>query len=120
MRWGSGLGRRWRPSTWGAKTGSRSGWRRCGAGCGRRGCGAGRGSGGGQRRERKAHLGELVQMDGSFHDWLEGRGSGGCRMNRVDDATGTTLCRLGEEETIWAAGGVLRAGIERYGVPRAL
>ncbi len=73
-----------------------------------------------QRRERKAHFGELVQMDGSFHDWLEGRGSGGCRMNRVDDATGTTLCRLGEEETIWAAGGVLRAGIERYGVPRAL
>jgi hypothetical protein len=38
----------------------------------------------------------------------------------VDDATGTTLCRLGEEETIWAAVGVLRAWIERYGVPRAL
>jgi hypothetical protein len=41
-------------------------------------------------------------------------------MNMVDDATGTTLCRLGEEETIWAAVGVLRAWIERYGVPRAL
>jgi hypothetical protein len=27
----------------------------------------------------------------------------------VDDATGTTLCRLGKEETIWAAVGVLRA-----------
>jgi len=25
-------------------------------------------------RERKAHLGEMVQMDGSHHDWLEGRG----------------------------------------------
>jgi transposase len=25
-----------------------------------------------QRRERKLHFGELVQMDGSFHDWLEG------------------------------------------------
>src|SRR6202453_2811783 len=24
-----------------------------------------------KRRERKEHLGELVQMDGSFHDWLE-------------------------------------------------
>jgi hypothetical protein len=41
-------------------------------------------------------------------------------MNMVDDATGTTLCRLGEEETIWAAVGVLKAWIERYGLPRAL
>ncbi len=53
-----------------------------------------------QRRERKAHFGELGQMDGSFPDWLEGRGPRGCVMNLVDDATGTTLCRLGEEETI--------------------
>src|SRR5438046_7716575 len=34
-----------------------------------------------QRRERKAHFGELVQLDGSFHDWLEGRGPHGCLMN---------------------------------------
>jgi len=73
-----------------------------------------------RRRERKAHFGELVQLDGSFHDWLEGRGPRGCLMNMVDDATGTTLCRLGKEETIWAAVGVLRAWIERYGVPQAL
>jgi len=73
-----------------------------------------------RRRERKAHFGELVQLDGSFHDWLEGRGPRGCLMNMVDDATGTTLCRLGQEETIWAAVGVLRAWIERYGVPQAL
>ncbi len=73
-----------------------------------------------QRRERKAHFGELVQLDGSFHDWLEGRGPRGCLMNMVDDATGTTLCRVGEEETIWAAAGVLQAWIGRYGVPQAL
>jgi hypothetical protein len=29
-----------------------------------------------QRRERKAHFGELVQLDGSFHEWLEERGPG--------------------------------------------
>ena len=73
-----------------------------------------------QRRERKAHWGELVQLDGSFHDWFEGRGPRGCLMNLVDDATGTTLCRLGEQETIWTAVGVLEAWIERYGVPVAL
>jgi transposase len=73
-----------------------------------------------RRRERKAHFGELVQLDGSFHEWLEGRGPQGCLMNMVDDATGSTLCRMGKEETIWAAVGVLRAWIERYGVPQAL
>jgi len=69
------------------------------------------------RRERKAHFGELVQLDGSFHEWLEGRGPRGCLMNMVDDATSA---RLGKEETIWAAAGVLRVWIEKYGVPRAL
>ena len=73
-----------------------------------------------QRRERKAHFGELVQLDGSFHDWLEGRGPRGCLMDMVDDATSTTQAHLGKEETIWAAAGVLRSWIQKYGVPRAL
>jgi len=61
-----------------------------------------------------------VQLDGSFHGWLEGRGPRGCLMDMVDDATSATQARLGKEETIWAAAGVLRAWIEKYGVPRAL
>jgi len=73
-----------------------------------------------KRRERKAHFGELIQMDGSFEDWLEGRGPYGCLMNLVDDATSRALCRLGEQETIWAAAGVLRLWIEEHGVPLAL
>jgi len=73
-----------------------------------------------QRRERKAHFGELVQLDGSFHLWYEARGPRGCLMNLVDDATGRTLARLGDEETIWAATDVLRRWIEAYGVPLAL
>ena len=73
-----------------------------------------------QRRERKAHFGELVQLDGSFHLWYEARAPRGCLMNLVDDATGRTLARLGGEETIWAAADVLRRWIEAYGVPLAL
>ena len=73
-----------------------------------------------QRRERREHFGELVQLDGSFPEWLEQRGPRGCLMNLVDDSTSATLGRLGEQETIWAAVGVLRAWIEKYGVPRAL
>ena len=73
-----------------------------------------------QRRERKEHFGELVQLDGSFHAWLEDRGPRGCLMNMVDDATSLTQARMGKEETIWAAVGVLRAWIKKHGVPRAL
>ncbi len=44
-----------------------------------------------RRRDRKQHFGELVQLDGSFHDWLEGRGPEGCMMTMTDDATSTQL-----------------------------
>ena len=73
-----------------------------------------------RRRERKEHFGELVQMDGSFHAWLEERGPEGCLIDMVDDATNQTWAQLGEQETIWAVADALRAWIERYGVPLAL
>jgi len=72
------------------------------------------------RRERKEHFGEMVQMDGSFHAWLEERGPQGCLIDLVDDATSTTWARLGEQETIWAVVDALRAWIERYGVPQSV
>jgi transposase len=73
-----------------------------------------------QRRERRRHFGELVQMDGSFHDWLEQRGPDGCMMNMVDDATSEVELRLGEEETIWAAANTLQDWVKKHGVPKAL
>jgi transposase len=73
-----------------------------------------------QRRERRAHFGELVQMDGSFHDWYQGRAPEACLMNMVDDATSTVEARLGDQETIWAAARVLKQWIEKHGVPLAL
>ena len=73
-----------------------------------------------RRRERKEHFGEMVQMDGSFHAWLEERGPEGCLIDMVDDATNQTCEQLGEEETIWAVADALRAWMEHYGVPLAL
>ncbi len=73
-----------------------------------------------RRRERKEHFGEMVQMDGSFHAWLEQRGPQGCLIDLVDDATSTTWAQLGEQETIWAVVDALRVWIERYGVPLAV
>src|ERR1700720_3740390 len=98
--------RRWPPNIWGKKTDSACMPRRCGAGWGRPGCGGERaGAPYRQRRERKAHFGELVQLDGSFHEWLEERGRRGCLMHMVDDATSTVSCQFSAEETIWAAVG---------------
>jgi hypothetical protein len=73
-----------------------------------------------KRRERRGHFGELVQMDGSFHEWYGKRAGKACLMNMVDDASSTVEARLGDEETIWAAARVLRQWIEKYGVPLAL
>ena len=73
-----------------------------------------------KRRERRAHFGELVQLDGSFHEWYQDRAGTGCLMNMVDDATSTVEAYLSEGETIWAAARVLRQWIEKHGVPLAL
>jgi transposase len=51
-----------------------------------------------QRRERKAHFGELVQIDGSHHDWFEGRGPICVFMGYIDDATNTVYGRFYDYE----------------------
>ena len=71
-------------------------------------------------RERRAHFGELVQMDGSHHQWFEQRAAKACLMNMVDDAQGTTLSWLAAEETIFAAMKLLWQWIDRYGIPQSL
>lgn len=71
-------------------------------------------------RARRGHFGELVQMDGSPHDWFEGRREKCCLMNMVDDASGVTLSNFEEEETTKGAMKLLWQWIDKYGVPAAL
>jgi transposase len=73
-----------------------------------------------QRRRRRARFGELVQFDGSHHEWFEERGQSCCLMNMVDDATGKTFGFLTSAETTVAAMRLLWGWIERYGIPQAL
>jgi Helix-turn-helix domain len=73
-----------------------------------------------QRRERKAQEGELVQMDGSEHDWFEGRGPRAVLMVMIDDATNRTYARFFEAETTVAAMDTFERYARRYGLPRAL
>jgi len=54
-----------------------------------------------QWRERKDHYGAMLQMDGSHHDWFEGRGPACVFMGYIDDATGRVYGRFyGYEGTI--------------------
>src|SRR4051812_49708168 len=72
------------------------------------------------RRDRRAHAGELVQLDGSPHDWLEGRGPRMTLVEFVDDATGRAYGRFYAEETTAAVMDCLGRDARRHGLPRAL
>jgi hypothetical protein len=71
-------------------------------------------------RERKARFGEMLQLDGSQHRWFGRHEPEACLMNMVDDATGTTLSLMTENESLEGAMRLLWHWIERYGVPVAL
>src|SRR5262245_297242 len=71
-------------------------------------------------RERRAHFGELVQLDGSHHEWVEQRAGRCCLMELIDDARSKRMARLSEQETIFSAMELLWRWIDRYGIPRAL
>jgi transposase len=72
-----------------------------------------------QRRERRAQFGDLIQMDGSIHDWF-GDGKYDCLINMVDDATGKTLSHLESGETTAGVMSALWKWIEKYGIPMAV
>jgi transposase len=73
-----------------------------------------------QRRTRKEHFGELVQMDGSHHDWFEGRRGKAVLMVLIDDATSEVFAWFSEGETTIAAMEAFSGYVEHYGLPRAL
>jgi transposase len=73
-----------------------------------------------QRRVRSARLGELVQLDGSPHDWLEGRGPRLTALGMQDDATGKILtAQFFSSETTFGYLCLLRQLLRRFGVPLA-
>ena len=73
-----------------------------------------------QRRERKACLGELVQIDGSHHDWFEGRGPYCVFMGYIDDATGTVYGRFYDYEGTMPAMDSMKRYIRQYGIPQGV
>lgn len=71
-------------------------------------------------RERKARYGEMVQMDGSHHAWLEGRGPKLVLMAFIDDATNRAWGRFYAYEGVWPAMDALEGYVRRWGAPQSL
>lgn len=73
-----------------------------------------------QMRERRACFGELVQIDGSPHDWFEGRTASCTLLVLIDDASGKLLgLRFVEQESFHSYVQVVRPYFEHYGKPVA-
>jgi hypothetical protein len=68
-------------------------------------------------RERKAHRGELIQIDGSHHAWLEDRGPESVLMAYIDDATGRVYGRFYPYEGTIPAMDSFKRYIRRDGIP---
>ena len=73
-----------------------------------------------QWRERKDRYGEMLQMDGSHHDWFEGRGPECVLMGYIDDATGRAYGRFYDYEGTIPAMDSFKGYITEYGFPMSV
>lgn len=71
-------------------------------------------------RPRKECFGEMVQIDGSQHDWLEGRGPELVLMGYIDDATNNTFARFYDYEGTIPAMESFKRYVRKYGLPQSL
>lgn len=69
-------------------------------------------------RERKAHCGEMVQMDGSHHDWFEDRGPRCVLMGYIDDASSRVYARFYAYEGTLPAMDSFKRYALKYGLPQ--
>ncbi len=74
-------------------------------------------------RLRRAIYGELVQFDGSYHNWFEGRGglTKDCLLLAVDDATGNILdAQFAPHEGVLPVMGFWLSYAHIHGLPKAI
>jgi len=73
-----------------------------------------------QWRPRRSCFGEMVQMDGSHHDWLEGRGPKLVLMGYIDDATNRVYAKFYDYEGTLPAMDSFKGYVMRYGLPSSV
>lgn len=72
-------------------------------------------------RARRECFGELVQMDGSYHDWFEGRGPKCCLLVVIDDATSRLLAlKFVLWESVFAYFDLFKSYLKTHGRPLSL
>jgi transposase len=74
-------------------------------------------------RPRRPAMGELLQIDGSHHDWFEGRNPDLpmiCLLVLIDDASSRTMLRFSLREDTQGVFELMRNYAERYGLPQAI
>lgn len=71
-------------------------------------------------RERKHYFGEMEQMDGSHHDWFEGRGAKCVLMCYIDDAVNNVFAKFYEYEGSIPAMDSFKGYIREYGIPMSI
>jgi transposase len=72
------------------------------------------------RRQRKQFFGAMVQVDGSKHDWFEGRGEKCMLLTMIDDATGKIYSIFSPGESTKGLMTLFRQYIEKYGRPHVI
>jgi hypothetical protein len=73
-----------------------------------------------QPRNRRESFGELIQIDGSPHDWFEGRDSKCTLLVYIDDATGKLMdCQFVKSESTFTYFDSTRRYLQKYGKPVA-
>jgi len=71
-------------------------------------------------RERRHRRGELVQIDGSYHAWLEDRAEKACLLLFIDDATSEILAaEFVEHESYWTYAALCKRYFRQHGLPEA-
>ena len=73
-----------------------------------------------KKRERKTSIGEMLQFDGSPHDWFEGRSPACTLLHAVDDASGKVFLRFAKSENARSVLETLREYVEENGAPHSI
>ena len=72
-------------------------------------------------RQRRECFGELIQMDGSYHDWFEGRAPQCCLLVLIDDATSQlVLLKFVEWESVFNYFECIKEHLKVFGCPLAI
>ncbi len=73
-----------------------------------------------RRRERRIAYGELLQFDGSHHNWFEDRGDKCCLLLVIDDASSRVHMRFSPTESTESVFVVIQEYVEEIGIPHSI